>query len=70
MFEDAASDGGGAGASPDGDRILADVLEPDVADGAGTLAVDSLVLIGADHDVPGECMRQYSRKNGCIEAIR
>jgi hypothetical protein len=52
-------DVGRAGALPDGDRVLAHVLEPDVADGARALAVDTLVLISTDHDVAGGCMRKY-----------
>jgi hypothetical protein len=50
-------DVGRAGALPDGDRVLAHILEPDVADGASTIAVDALVLVGTDHGVTGGCMR-------------
>ena len=35
----------------EGDGVLADVLEPDVLEGAGALAVDALGLAGADDDV-------------------
>jgi hypothetical protein len=42
---------GGEGAAADGDGVFADVLEPDIGDGAGAKAVDALGLVGADDDV-------------------
>jgi hypothetical protein len=35
----------------DTDSVLADILEPDEFEGAGTIAVDTLSLVLADNDV-------------------
>ena len=56
-----AGDGGRTGALPDGDCVLAYVLEPDVVDVARALAVDALGLIGSDDDVP----EKSARVSGC-----
>ena len=47
----AADDAGGAAVLLEGDGVLADVLEPDVLEGAGAAAMDALGLVGADDDV-------------------
>lgn len=47
----AALDEGGARGLLERDGVLADVLEPDVDEGAGALAVHALGLAGADDDV-------------------
>lgn len=46
-----ASSDEGVTVAEDGDGILADVAEPDVGQGAGTLAVDTLEGVGANDDV-------------------
>ncbi|ELU45096.1 pectate lyase domain-containing protein [Rhizoctonia solani AG-1 IA] len=58
-----AGNGGGAGALPDGDGVLAHVLEPDVADGARALAVHTLVLVCTDHGVTAEYIDCNLRKS-------
>ena len=59
-----SNDVGGSRGLPQGDGILADILEPDVVDVARTLAVDTLSLVGTDDDVPGRITvswRAYSK---------
>jgi hypothetical protein len=52
-FGATAPDGCGSRSLADGNCILAYILEPDVLDCAGALAVNTLCLISADDDVPG-----------------
>lgn len=47
----ATSDDVGGAITLDGDSVLADVLEPDVLEGARALAVDTLGLVLTDDDV-------------------
>ena len=63
-----ANDVRSAGALLDGDRILAYILKPDISDGAGTLAMDALVLVCTDHDVAVECMREFGRSEPITKA--
>lgn len=50
--EGTAADDLGVAVALDGDGVLADVLEPDVLESAGADTVDTLVLVGANDDVP------------------
>ena len=65
--EGAAAGDGDLAFALEGDGVLADVLEPDVGDGAGAEAVDAFGLVGADDDV-GDGGAVLEDKDGVVLA--